>query len=293
MTRPNAMHLIVGGDSMLGRALSERLLASGASVAPPTRRAEEVGPMRLFLDLAKAAPNQRWAWPVDVAYVCAGITKLEMCRNDPVGTARINVAGGLGTVTSLIAQGAFVIYLSSNLVFDGSLPRRRAEDPVCPLTEYGRQKAEVERRLTALDARAAIVRFTKIISSETSLFRTWVREIQRGREVRPYADMVLAPIPMGFAVAVLERVAQTRTPGIVQVSADRDVTYEEIARHLSLRLGGAPEMIRPLFCKQDPGLLEPVPAHTCLDTARLRGELNMDPPEVGQTLDELLAEMKS
>jgi dTDP-4-dehydrorhamnose reductase len=284
------MHLIVGADSMVGRALTGRLLAGGERVAATTRRAEMVGPTRLFLDLAHADPHQRWPWPVDVAYVCAGVPNLEACRSDPVGTAHINVTGVMATVTRLVAQGAFVVYLSSNLVFDGSLHCRRADDPPCPRTEYGRQKAEVERHLSAFGTQVAVVRFTKIVGRDTPLLRAWIEAIRNRREIRPLADMVMAPVPVSFAVAALERVAQVRLPGIVQVSADQDVTYEQIARYLTERLGGAPEMIRPSSCRATVGLREPVPTYTSLDTARLRNELGMNPPDVWQAFEDLLAE---
>ena len=89
---------------------------------------------------------------------------------------------------------------------------------------------------------------------------------------------------------ILERVARERLPGIVQVSAGQDVTYEQIARGLTERLGGVPERIRPSSCRATVGPREPAPTYASLETARLRSEPGMNPPDVWQAFEDLLAE---
>ena len=46
-----AKHLVIGGDSLLGRAIVERLRASGEAVAATTRRRENVAAAISYLDL--------------------------------------------------------------------------------------------------------------------------------------------------------------------------------------------------------------------------------------------------
>jgi len=61
----------------------------------------------------------------------------------------------------LQVQGSFVIFLSSNQVFDGTTPYRHSDEAVCPLNEYGRQKAAFENWLLGRSKPAAILRLTK------------------------------------------------------------------------------------------------------------------------------------
>jgi hypothetical protein len=59
-----------------------------------------------------------------------------------------------GTAITELVEGGKL----TNLVFDGSVPCRNAHDAACPVTEYGRQKAEAEKQLLALGNMAAVVR---------------------------------------------------------------------------------------------------------------------------------------
>ncbi len=52
-------------------------------------------------------------------------------------------------IKRLVAVGIFVVFISSNAVFDGTIPFVRADQPVNPKTAYGRQKAAAEEALFA------------------------------------------------------------------------------------------------------------------------------------------------
>src|SRR5690606_26325829 len=114
------------------------------------------------LDLADDPPRWRLPEDVAVAFLCAAVTALRSCEADPAGTARANVEHTARLASMLVGRGAFVVFLSSNLVFDGSEPRRRADAPTCPATEYGRQKAAAEGALLAMGG-VSIVRLTKVV----------------------------------------------------------------------------------------------------------------------------------
>src|SRR4029077_13292605 len=108
----------------------------------------------LPLDLSQ--PPESWpALPeCRAAVFCAAMTNLEQCRRDPAESRRINVVQTLHLARRLAEQNCFVVFISTNLVFDGAKPFRRQDDPTCPRTEYGRQKAEVEAALAGLGERA-------------------------------------------------------------------------------------------------------------------------------------------
>ena len=137
MPEAQPLYLIVGADSMVGSALITRLRQTGARVLGTTRRRENVSEECLHLDLADNVQQWRPPQPVDVAILCAGVTALQACKNNPTESAKINVAGLTQLARNLFRDGAFVIYLSTNQVFDGSVPFRSAHDPRCPVTEYG------------------------------------------------------------------------------------------------------------------------------------------------------------
>ena len=87
------------------------------------------------------------------AVLAAAVTKLDACERDPEATARVNVEANLALAAMLASQGVYVVFLSSNQVFDGTRPHRLGSEPTSPQTVYGRQKAEVESRLLARTTR--------------------------------------------------------------------------------------------------------------------------------------------
>src|SRR5690606_13067764 len=121
---------------------------------------------RRELDLASDV--SKWEPPAcDVAFLCAGVSSMERCRTEPERARRVNVAGTIAVAQRLLDRGAHLVYLSSNQVFDGSKPKRRGDEPTCPRSEYGRQKAHVEQALSG--QRACIVRLTKVLGSGPAL----------------------------------------------------------------------------------------------------------------------------
>lgn len=141
-------YLVVGADGMVGNALITRLRQPGLCVLGTTRRRDTVSEKCLHLNLADNTQQWRPPRPVDMAFLCAGETRIQACKNNPAESAKINVEGISQLAKNLQREGTFVIYLSTNQVFDGSVPFRSPHDPCCPITEYGRQKAEAERRLS-------------------------------------------------------------------------------------------------------------------------------------------------
>jgi dTDP-4-dehydrorhamnose reductase len=276
--------LIVGADGLLGRALADALPASGWNVITTTRRTGEMPDQNIFMDLSGDVAEWQPPSGVGAAFLCAAVTSLTACRENPGQSARVNVESTFLIAKKLAESGAFVIFPSTNLVFDGSAPRCHAEAPVQPQTEYGRQKSEAERRILGLE-RAAVVRFTKIVWPGMPLVCGWISDLKSGRVIRPFSDMVLSPIPLSLAVDVLVQVAEKKLAGVMQASGGRDISYADLARRIAARFGAPPELVQPVRTKDSGIQIEAAPAYTTLDTARLESELGIRAPDVWETID--------
>lgn len=279
------VHLVVGADGMIGGALAEALRRTGAQVAATALSpgGETAGCLRLDL----AEPEGLWPLParVEAAYLMAAIPSLEACRSDPAGSRRINVERTVAIARRLLGRGARILFPSTNLVFDGETPMRRPEDPVSPGTEYGRQKAEAERALLALEGAVTVVRLTKVVAPGMPLLGRWRKALLAGEAIRPFTDKVMAPIPLAFVAEVFRAAGSRPMPGILQVSAERDISYAEAAAFLAERLGAPSGLVRPMPSREVGLDLDAVPRHTTLDTGRLRREVGLEPPDVWTALE--------
>lgn len=271
--------LVVGADGLLGGTLVALARREGlpvhGTVLGPVDPAHPAAADLATLDLTR--PLGGWSPPPAVrgAVLCAAITSLDACRRDPAGTRLVNVTRTLEMASRLVDAGVFVTFISSNLVFDGSRPAASADAPFAPRTEYGRQKAAVEEALRELPAdRTAVVRLTKVVHGRWPLVEGWRDALRAGRPVKPFEDFRCAPIPLDRVARGLTDVTRGCRSGVWQFSADADVTYADIARHLALRVGAPATLVEGTSSR---GLadLEHSPAHTTLDTTRAAGELGL------------------
>jgi dTDP-4-dehydrorhamnose reductase len=276
--------LVIGGDGLLGGAMAAALRAGGHEVTVTTRRPDAVWPGRLWLDLS--AREREWSFPprVDVALLCAGVASIHACRAAPEITRHVNGPATARLAARLLECGAFVVFPSTNLVFDGERPWRHEDDPVAPRTEYGRQKTETERCLLALGDAVAIVRLTKVWGSHVPLLSAWAAALRQQEPIHPFADAMVAPVHVDEAARLLGVVALGRLGGVSHVSGDRDVSYAEIGHRLARRLMAAPSLVRPRAAPAD----ELWPRHTTLAMRRLGAIGGFRPSDVWDTIDRIL-----
>ena len=268
--------LIVGGDGTIGSALNKRLLAEGFQVTCSTRRPGVYGDTSLFLDLQDPdsflpIKDRRF----DAAVLCGAITSIQKCEENPEQTRQVNVDATLALADLLAEAGSHLVFLSTNMVFDGSKPNAQSSDARNPLTEYGRQKAAVEVALLEFNIKASIIRLGKVLPPNFPLFKEWLERMRSGNCIHPHANRTMAPISLAFATDVLAWLIAHKGHGIFQATASHDITYVDAAF-----------MLANLF-QSDSSLIEPVNAPLVHATK------GSEPPPFGYTALEFSPEFLS
>ncbi|MFA5181840.1 MAG: sugar nucleotide-binding protein [Syntrophales bacterium] len=281
-------YLVVGGEGQVGSRLVSHFKENNQYVFSTVFFKDQIGEDEVFLDLSKDFSEKSIPGRFDVAFLCAALTSTELCRAQPLITRKVNVDNTLALARQLSKHGTALFFPSTNLVFDGSLPFRKAHDPVNPSCEYGRQKVETECGLAELTDRLAIIRFTKIIASGMVLLQNWVSDLRQGKIIHPFSDMVLAPVSLRYAAEAIVKIMQGENYGLWQVSAKADVTYEEMARYLAQKMGVSQKLIRPVQATQSGLVLQSIPPFSTLDTSRLNDELGLESPDAWEALDEFI-----
>lgn len=284
--------LIIGADGTIGRFLSEFLSAREISTWVTTRHSSKISHQRVFLDLAQ--DYSTWHLPnssIRTAIICAAITSQKACEDNYEESYNINVRATVELARQLINSGVFVIFLSTNLVFDGSKSFSSPEAAVNPQTVYGRQKAETERQLLALSDRfISIIRLSKVIDKRFQLFRNWVTSLKKSQEINPFHDLYFSPISIDFVANLIFQLHQHHLNGIIQVSATEDISYADAAIYLAQKLYIDTSFVKPISC-QTVGITNSS-RFTTMDSQRIK-ELGLAPPSVWNTLDKVFDTMFS
>lgn len=291
--------LVIGTDGLIGDALLRRLQAHGWVTVGTTRRA--VGDAALVrFDLTdppaallaapavgKLASQGDW-----VAFLGAAITGYAPCAQDPVATRRINVTNSVRLVGILMEAGAFVVYPSSNAVFEGATGRCNESSRPSAISEYGRQKADAEQAMLRLVDRTprqsglAVVRLTKVVTAK-GLVGQWLETLRTGGDVEAATNLLLSPISLQFGVRCLTGIAAARRGGIYHLSGEGVVSYFEFALGLARALGAASAQVKPCEVPPSPGAGPSGGA--ALDMSYTTRYLNLTPQPVDSVIVDLLS----
>jgi dTDP-4-dehydrorhamnose reductase len=285
-----ARTLIIGIDSLIGRTLHARLHERGHEVLGTTRR-EQAAASHMYLDLSSDPAK----WPAlsscDIMVICAAVNGFAACRQSPELSQRVNVDAAEALARRALESGGRVVFLSTSAVFDGTRPLARPAWPVSPTTEYGRQKAEAERRLLALGGAIAVVRLTKVVWPEMPLLVDCRQSLLRGEPIKGFADLRMAPVAADSTATALERIIDSTLNGILHISGAEDVTYLQAAQWLAEELNAPSELIQASSARSA-GLPDAErPLHTTLDMTRECRELGLEPPLPRAVMESVFQQM--
>lgn len=172
--------LVTGGTGQVGRAIRRMSLPGVEVIAPP--RAE--------LDLAALPELDPLLEGVSAIVNCGAYTAVDLAESEPLMARAINTAAPARLAAAAARAGIPIVHVSTDYVFpaDGQGPWHE-DDPVNPVSVYGRTKAEGEDAVRASGARHAIIRTAWVVSADGSNFiKTMLRLGAERDELRVVAD---------------------------------------------------------------------------------------------------------
>jgi dTDP-4-dehydrorhamnose reductase len=235
--------------------------------------------------------------PALVVNAAAG-TDVDGCESDPDGAHRANALGPWWLARACERTGATLVTFSTDYVFDGTAPvgpggspRGYAEDdPVAPLSVYGRSKAAGERLVRETLREHHIVRTAWVSGARGRNFvRTMLRLADAGGPVRVVDDQTGSPTMTRDLAAAVRRLAVSGRYGTVHLVNEGTATWFDVAREVFARSGRDVDLEpQPSSAISRPA---PRPAWSVLDTTHARttgvGPLSHWHDALDRLLDEL------
>ena len=277
--------LLTGATGFLGRRLASGL-AGAWRVVGASRTAS--GPDSAALDLADLDSVRRVfdsARPAAVVHSGA-IAAPDACEADPALARRVN-ADATRVLAELCGRaGARLIFISTDLVFDGEKGRYDEDDEPKPLSVYGRVKLEGEEAALARAPGAAVVRISaaygRLLGGRPCFVDELRESLSRGEPVAAFVDQWRSPTAADRLSEVLLRLLAD--PGLGGVfhwgGADRATRFES-AVALCRVFGWDEGLVRPSRMN-DKRTLAPRPRDCSLDSSRLSAALGLAPTTLAE-----------
>jgi dTDP-4-dehydrorhamnose reductase len=285
------MFLIVGGDSEIGAAVHRAMQAQGVAATATTRRRELAETGRPFLDLAADISSFEFPPQTQAVCICAAIARIAACAADPHGTSFINVDQTLALADRFLARGIYVLFLSTNQVFDGRMPHVAPDAPYSPVSEYGHQKARTESALRERMARGSpigILRLAKVVSARMALLDGWVKELSAGRPVGAFHDMMLAPTPSNLVCSAIIALLCDRPSNLFQFTGPRDVSYATVAHFIASRVAAQASLVKETSARSAGFPEGATPLNTTLDSHLICNRFGLQVPDALEVIEDTI-----
>ncbi|MBI4677988.1 MAG: SDR family oxidoreductase [Elusimicrobia bacterium] len=241
--------LVVGAAGLIGNALARAWGLRGATVLGADLRCLPGGPFAA-MDVAeegRLASALREFGPGVVALPAAN-PFVDYCEAHPEETRRVNVEAPAAAALECAAAGARLVFFSSDYVFDGAKERYAEEDPVCPINEYGRQKAEAERAVLAAGGRHLVVRSSGVYGWQwlpKNFVLQVLKALGQGKRLRVPHDIRYNPTYVENLAEVTVDLCAARAEGVFHVVGADRLARDRFAREVADVFGLDGSLIEP------------------------------------------------
>lgn len=280
--------LIIGASGQVGGALAALCVRRRIEVYGTSRKGQGF----LYLDLADPASIAavfEKAGP-ELVLLCSAMTHVDNCERDPVLAARINAAGPALVAGECRKAGSKLVYFSTEYVFDGARGPYGEDDPVNPISVYGRTKLEGERAV--LELKGALAVRTTVVYSHNPASRNFIMQLisnhRSGARMRVPSDQFSNPTYAPELAAAVLDLAEKGASGIYNVVGPDWLSRYDFALKACAAFGFPPAFLEPRSTSSL-GQAAARPLRAGLKTEKLAAELGHGLPPAEESLRKIAA----
>jgi len=290
--------LITGASGLLGSKLVAIALASGHEVHSPVHEHPTPDARGHMLDITDQAAVEKTMADdsPEVVIHAASITDLDFCERNPELAYKVNAAATGFLADACRKEGSFLIYVSTDYVFDGKRGSYQEHDEVNPVNVYGRSKLLGETEVVQKAGRFCVARTSVVFGWGRKYrpnFATWVYEKLRGGEkLNVVTDQYATPTLSTNLARMLVEVAARRMNGIYHLSGSTRINRYEFAVLLARKFTLDEKLLTPVKAEAVRWVARR-PFDSSLNVAKAQEVLNNNPSTLNEALDEFAAEARA
>ena len=231
-------------------------------------------------------------WP-DAIINCAAISSPDMVNKDPAHAYKINVEAAQKLAQISAHLGARFIHVSSDMVFGGKEESYRSTDIPNPLSEYGLQKLESEKKvLSSMDENVVVLRLTLIngnsFRGNRSPHERIFESICNDSPLTLFDDEYRQPCSAdNVASVVVELLERPNLNGLFHWAGSEVITRYELGRRILERFGFSEHLILQGSLSDSEDRVGKRPANLAFELSPLVGKIRTKPQNISEQLQGL------
>jgi dTDP-4-dehydrorhamnose reductase len=240
--------LVTGASGSLGAYLLHELAMSERSVhgwsGSTNKTSDGVTVAPIELGNADAVTTAFRASRPDIVVHAGAMARISDCQRSPDRALQVNMAGTEQLAELSAKRGARLIYLSTDLVFDGNSPPYRENSPTNPLSVYGRTKSAAEPIVQNLK-NGVVVRLSLLFgpthNQRPAMFDAIATALLDAKPIALFADEWRTPLGLLAAARALHALARSDFTGLIHLGGPERLSRLELGQRLAkyLNVSGA------------------------------------------------------
>jgi dTDP-4-dehydrorhamnose reductase len=231
----------------------------------------------------------------EVVVHAATLTDVDKCELNRELAWKINVQGTENITRAAKTHNAFLLYISSDYIFNGEKGQYKETDSPDPINYYGITKLKAEEQVKTISSDYCIVRASVIYGATPAAgkvnFALWVlKSLKKGEKVRVLVDQWNSPtLNTNLAFMTLE-IIERRLTGTFHLSGGTRISRYDFAQMIARTFNIDGSLIIPAKSEEF-SWVAPRPRDSSLSTAKAKQMLVNKPLTIEHALEEMKQEM--
>ena len=283
-------YLVTGSAGLIGNQLVHDLEKSGEIVYSCYNNTESFFGIPIQLDLLDLEGIHKIFKKIqpDIIIHSAALTDVEKCEVEPKLANSLNVKA-----TEIIAKeterlGSYLIYLSTDYIFDGKKGLYNETDFPNPLNHYGKTKLAGEKTIETNTSKWSIIRTSTPFGTNSSkkTFPVWLLEnLQKNKEVNILEDQFTSPTYVPNLSKMILEIVTRNLEGFFHLAGSTRISRFEFAKLIAKKLNLDSSLLNPV--KIDTMLWNATrPLDSSLDISKINSILRTKPFTIEKSLDD-------
>ncbi|MGI0045743.1 MAG: dTDP-4-dehydrorhamnose reductase [Nitrosotalea sp.] len=289
--------LVTGSAGFVGRQLVKDLSESSQVYSCYHKTRPDFG-IPTQMDITRNGDIEKTIQSIkpDAIFHCAAMADVDLCEKEQELASKINVKATENISRQAAKIKAFLVYISTDYIFDGKNGNKKESDTPNPINHYGKTKLQGELTVQDLAPKWCIARTSIPYGTHPTRknFLSFVIESLQARiEFQSPKDQYICPTYLPNLSRMLIELGTRQIAGIIHLSGATRVSRYEMAKMISEKLSLDTTLLRPVKISEMTNWTAKRPQDSSLDASKANKMLKEKPLDIKSGLDLYAKQLKA